>query len=127
MKNTDVPTNTLRAIESILRKNTIYVKYSNEVSVSWKVRRGVRQGCVLSAHLFVFYIDSTNREFSELLYGINKLNKQAYAENFFVYTPTGLRNTIEALHVLLTAYSLQVNSSKTKVLFFLQNNTENSL
>ena len=55
---TDIPTNILRAIESILRKSTIGLKYNNEASGRLKAGRCVRQGDVLSAHLF-FYIDST--------------------------------------------------------------------
>ena len=105
------------------------MKYNNEVSGRWKARKGVRQGGAMSAHLFVAYTDSISTEISELPYGcrfgINKVNIQAYSDDFVVYcsTPIGLRTLIEALHGLLTAHGLQINSSKSKVLVFFQGYT----
>ena len=110
LKNTDIPTNILREIESILRKITICVKYKNEVSGRWNARRDVRQGSVLLPHVFVFYIVSLIREVSELPYGcrvgINKFNLQAYGDDIVVIcsSPTGLRILIEAPHYLFTAH-----------------------
>ena len=63
----------------------VSVKYDDAVSKKWNLKRGVRQGGVLSAFLFCVYIDAILTSISQLgvdcKLGINVMNVQAYADD----------------------------------------------
>ena len=119
-----LPTYVINIIKIMLGNSTSCVNYHGNISKSWSVSRGVRQGGILSAHLFSFYVDSIIREISQepygCLLGINKINIQAYADDMVLICPTakGLRELLLKFSSLMSEHELQINVAKTKVIVF---------
>ena len=63
----------------------VCVSFNNYLSDSWILKRGVRQGGILSAFLFCFYIDDALKNVNNTeigcRIGICRMNIQAYAEH----------------------------------------------
>ena len=84
----------------------------------------MRQGGILSAHLFSIYIDSILTDISKEPYGcylgINKVNIQAYADDLAIFCPsaTGLRKLLLKFETLSNAHDLVININKTKIMIF---------
>jgi len=121
----------LRLMQSIFSSSVAKVDYNGRVSDSWHIRRGVRQGGVLSAHLFCVYIDEILTNIAKLPFtcrlGINKVNVQAYADDIVVFCPTamGLRAILAVLNDAMSSHFMCVNVDKTKVLVFSRNDRSN--
>ena len=87
-----MPCNVLGLLVSIFKRRKISVDYVDKRSFECLTKRGLRQGAVLSAYLFSFYIYSVLRDVSEKTHGCklgtSKLNIQAYADDLGVFCPT---------------------------------------
>jgi len=124
LHSSNVPCNVLGSLVSMFSRSKISVDYGGKKSFEWLTKRGLRQGGVLSAYLFSFYIDSILRDVSDMPHGcklgINKLNIQAYADDLVVFCPTanGLQQILNRLSGLLAHHELLVNTSKTKTMVF---------
>ena len=124
LRLTRIPSSIVDAIELILKHSRSSVSFKDVFSRSWKSTRGVRQGGVLSAYLFSFYIDTILTHLSTEPYGcklgIFKQNCQAYADDLVLYCPsaTGLRILLREVEQLMTEHKLCVNTDKTKVVIF---------
>ena len=75
----------IKLLENVFRNSTASVFYNNCFSKKWTIRRGCRQGGVLSAFLFSLYIDSILTEIGNFSFGCrlgsNKINIIAYADD----------------------------------------------
>ena len=124
LEHAGAPSSLIRVLGFMLKNTYIRVSYGDQLSYSWKSQRGVRQGGVLSAHLFSFYIDEILKEISYMPYacnmGINKINIQAYADDIVLFCSSqkGLQCMLDKINVMLLAHGLEVNIGKTKVLIF---------
>ena len=118
----------INVLKSLFLNTSVSVCFNQCFSQSWKVRKGVRQGGVLSAFLFSLYIDNILKEISDLPYscmlGINKLNILAYADDIVIFAPTsvGLQCILSHLNRRLNDHFLMVNVTKTKTLCFKKKN-----
>ena len=56
----------LRVIKNLYRDQTAALRYDNELGDFVKIKRGVRQGCVLSPGLFSLYSECIIREIGDL-------------------------------------------------------------
>ena len=119
-----VPFFVVNLLRSMFLKSKITVNFNGKSSFEWLALRGLRQGGILSAFLFTFYIDEILREVSSMPYhcklGINKINIQAYADDIVVLcpTPSGLQEILKKLHDLLGRHELLINIAKTKTVIF---------
>ena len=90
----------------------------------WYQRNGVRQGGVLSALLFNFYISSVIRSISELGVGcaidVTKTNILTYADDIALLAPSasGLQILLDSLSEKLDKLCLIVNPSKSHYIVF---------
>ena len=102
--------------------SSVSVMYNNVLSNKWSIKRGVRQGGVLSAFLFCIYVDDILKSLAELgvgcKLGINNMNIQAYADDMVLLSPSpcGLRKL--SLAVNLIEADLILNVRKTVVMVF---------
>ena len=97
--------------------------YNNVLSNKWSIKRGVRQGGVLSAFLFCIHVDDILKSLAELCVGcklgINDMNIQAYADDMVLLSPSpcGLRKLLSLAANLIEA-DLILNVRKTVVMVF---------
>ena len=79
-------------LKSIFSGSSVSVHWQGVLSRQWNVCRGVRQGRVLSAYLFVLYFDEILKEISSMpcgcRLGLSKVNAQAYADDVVICRPT---------------------------------------
>ena len=70
-KATRVPDKEINIIKNLYLQQKITVRYENETSEEITIKRGVRQGCILSLCLFNIYTEYLIREVREDGKGIN--------------------------------------------------------
>ena len=79
----------LGLLVSIFSGNKISVDHEGKSSVQWLTKRSLRQGGVIFAYLFSFYINSIQRVVSDIPQGCNlgtnKLKIQSYADDVVVF------------------------------------------
>ena len=122
LSDSTLPRYILNCIRSLLKNAVARVSCNGAYSREWSITKGVRQGGILSAHLFSIYIDSILKEISNEPYGcylgINRINIQAYADDMVIFCPSagGLRHLLAKFSSLAYQHNLVINNSKTKVM-----------
>ena len=102
----------------------VQVKYKSSLSKGWKLRNGVRQGGILSGHLFNIYINSLLEKIANMKIGcklgIVKSNIIAYADDIILLAPSADSLQLIMNEALLAAseLDLEFNLNKTKVMKF---------
>ena len=102
----------------------VRVRFEHEISESFLICNGVRQGGVLSGIFFNLYINSILNEISNMKYGcslgITSANIIAYADDIVLLAPSafGLRLLISKVHQLANELELRFNREKTKCMIF---------
>ena len=110
----------LRLMEFALANSLIYVEYDNTTSSSWKALRGVRQGGILSAHLFVNCIDKmlslVSLQESGCLLGLIRKTVHAYADDIVLFCPSdgGLRKLMKTFYESCQLHDFKINFENTK-------------
>ena len=107
----------------------VSVKYNAAMSRKWNLKRGVRQGGILSAFLFCVYMDDVLETVAKFgvggKLGISTMNIQAYADDLVLLSPSssGLQKLLERAGELLAEEGLVLNVRKTVniycIVFFL--------
>ena len=69
LAKTSVPFSVTKNIDYMLRNSYVKTMYNGACSGEWKLQRGLRQGGVLSAFLFSFYIDDMLKSVCSLKVG----------------------------------------------------------
>ena len=93
-------------------------------SKEWHACRGLRQGGILSAYLFVFYFDNILNEIASMPYGcrlgLAKVNVLAYADDVVLLAPsmTALQNLVDKFVDLAVLYESEINVQKTCFMIF---------
>ena len=112
----------IRIIESLYWKQSAVVNIKGEYTRSFKVKTGVRQGCVLSPILYNIYSEFMMREVLSHKLGI-KVNGEVvssirYADDtaLLAESEQELQDVVTKLSVLGGEYGLKVNKLKTKVM-----------
>ena len=87
-----LPAYFIEILKSIFSGSSVSVHWQGVLSRQWNVCRGVRQGGVLSAYLFVLYFDDILKEISSMScgcrLGLARVNAQAYADDVVILSPT---------------------------------------
>ena len=87
LRKNHVPEFIINILCSIFSKSRARVYFNGSSSQSWSLKRGTRQGGLLSAYLFNVYIDSILCTFSDFKtgckLGLNKINIQAMPMTWF--------------------------------------------
>ena len=124
LKEKSVPSYIINLINIMFLNSFVSVKYDDAISKKWNLKRGVRQGGVLSAFLFCVYIDDILTSISQLgvgcKLGINVMNVQAYADDIVLMAPSasGLQKILNRAGNLIAECDLVVNIKKTEVMVF---------
>ena len=97
----------------------VKVKYNSFYSSEWKLSNGVRQGGVLSGHLFNIYIDSLLERISDMKVGcklsIIQSNIVAYADDIVLLAPSAhsLKLLLDEACQEASQLNLEFNMDKT--------------
>ena len=124
LESTSLPRFIINALDQMLSNGSAKVTCHGHYSAEWNITQGARQGGVLSAPLFIVYIDQLLSEISKenhgCYLGIQKMNCQAYADDFVLFCPTagGLRVLLSKFSTLCDEHSLKINTAKTKIMIF---------
>ena len=119
-----VPSFIVNILCSNFTNSEMHVHFNGSFSSSWRIKQGVRQGRVLSAYFFTYYIDDLlKRVISENIacrLGLNKFNVLAYADDIVLISPSagGLRTLLNVFTDSVAALKLVLNVNKTKVMVF---------
>ena len=112
----------IRIIENLYWQQTAVVKINGEYTRRFKVRRGVRQGCILSPILYNIYSEFMMQDVLSPEIGV-KINGQTissirYADDtaLIAENEQDLQEVMSKLQFLGDEYGLKINKTKTKVM-----------
>ena len=106
---------------------TMCVRWGSSISSSFRLSNGVRQGGILSPHLFNVYVDdlsqTLNRCRTGCLSGNITINHLMYADDLVLLSPsaTGLRELLCACVEFSISHDVVYNSKKSSVLICRNN------
>ena len=111
----------LRVLKELYWKQRAVVRVGDERSESVSIRRGVRQGCVLSPDLFSLYTQVILEEMRELpgiKIGGRSINNIRYADDMVMMAETeeGLQALMDKLKEECRKLGLRINIGKTEVM-----------
>ena len=118
----------LRIIVNLYWNQSASVSLENDSTEEVRIRRGVRQGCVLSPLLFNIYYEYIFRDALEgmevgILLNGERINNLRYADETVVFTDSldDLQNLMERLVHSSQQYGLDINTDKTKLMVISKN------
>jgi hypothetical protein len=117
------PPHLVNLLSSLYKNQKARVRIAGTVSEWFRIRKGVRQGCVLSPCLFNILAEMAMRKALEgyhgcILIGGRRISNLRYADDI-VLLATSVEELQELVDRLVTAgkeYNLEINTSKTKVM-----------
>ena len=126
LRKRGLPAKTIRLLMKQYSTQTVRVSWNGTLSRSFEVSNGVRQGSVLSAYLFVVYLDDLSIILNESGIGCYMLgflvNHLIYADDITLLSPssTGLQKLINLCVDYASAHSIVFNSKKSECIVFTQ-------
>lgn len=102
----------------------IYVRWSGCMSAGFKVSNGVRQGGILSPHLFNLYMNDLSSLLNDCdtgcYIGDCNVNHLMYADDLVLIAPSskGLKNLLSVCERYGTSHDIKYNHKKSAILFF---------
>jgi len=113
----------LHLLAKLYRKQLSKVRVAGTLSEWFRVKKGVRQGCVLSPYLFNILAEIIKRETldgfqSGLQFGGRKTTKLRYADDIILLATSQaeLQELVDRLDRVSCKYSLLINVDQTKVM-----------
>lgn len=117
----------LKALQAIYSVDNACVRLKTDrVTESFKIRQGVKQGCVLSPLLFILFIDelidhltNTNTDAPET--NVNRpIPGLLFADDLVLFSKTqpGLQKGLNTLEYFCDTKKLKVNTKKSKIMVF---------
>ena len=111
----------LQIISNLYWEQSASVRTESGMTSEFKIKKGVRQGCVLSPNLFNLYTEKTFREVEDMRYerrnigGVN-INNLRYADETVLHAegPMFLQTLLTALNEKGKPYGMEMNIIKTK-------------
>ena len=122
MKRAGIPELEVRLIANLYWGQTAVVKIGSDISESFTVKKGVRQGCILSPILFNLYTDYMIEEAFDDLEGCRvngeNLTNIRYADDTILVAESvdKLRQLLQSLSSKCSEYGMSLNQNKTKVM-----------
>ena len=119
----------IQLIRNLYRNQQTTVRVNDEITSWMKIKRWVRQGCVLSPLLFSLYSEWIFRECdtdkSRITVGGRCFNNCRYANNtvLFATCEDNLRKLIKEVNDKSLDYGLRINATKTKTIVVSKSNT----
>ena len=117
----------LRIVQNLYWNQTACVRLDNETSEYFDIKKGVRQGCVLSPDLFNMYSELIFREIEEMrgisVGGVNITNLR-YADDavLMAYTPEDVQLMLDRLVRISESKGLLLNVKKTECMVVAKQN-----
>ena len=117
----DIDGKDLRILSNLYWRQTATVRIDGEHSEETSIRRGVRQGCVLSPDLFNLYSENILREIKDIkgisMGGYN-LNNLRYADDtvLMAHSEHALQNMLDTVEAASEKRGLTLNISKTEAM-----------
>lgn len=115
----------LETIRGIYRETRAEVQTRGKITENFRTKRGVRQGCALSAVLFDLYIDDLEdmwerKNIGGVVIGREKIFAIKYADDVAAIAETadGLRSILKDLENWAGENMMEVNAKKTKIMIF---------
>jgi len=114
----DIDGKTLRWIRNLYWEQTAAVRVDNELSEWMNIKRGVRQGCVLSPDLFSLYSEMILRKIEDIpgiLVNGHNINNIRYADDTVLISDTeaGLQRLLDEIIIESERFGLFLNTKKT--------------
>ena len=109
----------IQIITKLYWEQTATVRTENGVTKEFQIKKGVRQGCVLSPSLFNLYTEKIFREVEEMngviIGGVN-INNLRYADDTVLLAEnnTDLQELVTAINDKGKRYGMEMNITKTK-------------
>ena len=109
----------LKIVAKLYWEQTATVRTENGVTKELQIKKGMRQGCVLSLSLFNLYTENIYREVEEMrgdnVGGVN-INDLRYADDtlLFAENNTDLQGVVTAINDIGKRYVMEMNIAKTK-------------
>ena len=121
LKDLEVDGKDLRLIKNLYWRQKAGVRVGEEVSMWQDIKRGVRQGCVLSPDLFNIYSEVIMRDLMELegiKVGGRNVNNIRYADDTVLLADSAekLESLVGELVRASDRHGLKLNTAKTKVM-----------
>jgi len=122
--NTGLPSSVVKIIQYMLKNSFVNVCFVDQIGEEWNVRRGVRQGGILSPILFNFYINECLVRVSEMSEGcklcFQPANIVGYADDLLLLAPSarGLQKMLDVSMGCIANLRLRLNVSKSRYIVF---------
>ena len=115
-----------RIIQNLYWQQTASVKTGSETSDNFKVKRGVRQGCVLSPKLFNLYTDKIFRDLPGIGVGEENVSSLRYADDTVLIAESEeeLQRIVDEVKEKSLERGLKMNVKKTKTMVIRRDSTE---
>ena len=114
------PTHLVSLISNLYTNQSATIRWNGEHSGLFHINKGVRQGCILSPHLFSIYTEQVMREAEIDGMGINigNLTNLRYADDtaLIVDNVTSMKRILNRVDTAGRSASLKLNARKTKVM-----------
>ena len=121
----------LTLIKNLYWNQTASIRTEDGYSGSFPIKRGVRQGCVLSPHLFNVYTDIIFRDFEDIP-GVSLsgeyINNLRYADDTVLIAESEeeLQKLVDAVKEGSRVYGLEMNTKKTKTMIVRRDSNDGS-
>ena len=118
-----IPKRDVKFIRNLYWSQRAFVKMDRELTDVIKIKRGVRQGCVLSPSLFNLYTEMIFRSVEDLdgiTIGGKNINNLRYADDTVLVadTPEKLQILVNQVNEKGKEYDMKINAKKTKTILF---------
>ena len=123
MINMGYPPHIVQLLTKLYKKQKGKVRVAGELSSSFRIKKGVRQGCVLSPYLFNIVAEMAMREALEdfeggIAVGGRKISNLRYADDIVLLARSEeeLQELVKRVENAGKKYGLMINTEKTKVM-----------
>ena len=122
MKRTGIPNHEIRLIANLYWKQRASVRTNNGETEEIEIKRGIRQGCILSPVLFNLYSEYLIEEALSNKRGLNingeNINNVRFADDTVLIAESeeDLQEMVNELNKKCSDYGMSLNAKKTKVM-----------
>ena len=122
LKTTDIDQSDIALIANLYWEQDTQIRIGNDMSESLKIKRGVRQGCVLSPSLFNLYMENIFRQIDELpgvKIGGRNINNLRYADDTVLLAETeeDFQKIVDQVKRERESFGLLMNAKKTETMY----------